>query len=318
MHSILQITRWPLRLVLTLGLVLAAPPASAASRPPWVHLRFEARKLLVKGWIELDVREGAGGASLRECPEAAGLTATSTYRIESEQKGGGRKRTVTWISAETGDVLQVLETQRDERWKLRRYGEAHAHVWRARPDRGEEDLPAESWTRRRDQHVGWDSALTRGLVATDGLGMVALASSPLLAGPGARLSAYTVSHDDVIRIDLVHAGEDDVEVDVLVTGAPALRGLVRARRIELRAEKLAGEEDDDEDAPAPFGLRGPVAVHVEERTGLPVLVSGRVPRLGEVRIRLTEAAVVHAPVGTRPAERDEPFPPALGVAPASR
>jgi hypothetical protein len=271
---------------------------------PWQRLRYEATKAVVlHAVVELEVLPAGpapeAAAPLGTCADAppwAGEASRPPLVVRGTSRALSSRASFTWIDPTSWTVLQVEEERQGRSWRLRRFTADGSHAWRAGPaSRAEARGPRAAWSRRSDVHEAWRTPELAGVPATSSVGLLCLASSPALQRDGATLTAVMATREGPVRITL-HARERTTarrprraQGDA---GLPAGQGRapeVPARRVELLAERV--ETDGSPAGVEVLGLRGPVDVLVDEATRVPLEVSGRVPGVGAVRLRLVEAVL---------------------------
>lgn len=262
------------------ALALAPParaqePASAPDvAPGWTSVSLIARKGPLKATVDLSVTRVAVGeviADLATCPESDCRKPSDQQMIvldaTTDAPFSAPLRSRAWFDPVHG-ALQVESWQGK---KHRRYRECVSgrHAWRWEREGGCDVLVAE----RRSEGPAGGSAVP----VVDATSLLWLASSGRLDREGSSMKAAAWSKGRLVVVELAAR-----ERELLPLRRDPKRSAIAARRVEISA---ADEEDDDDESssPAPFGLRGPVSLWLEEGTGLPLVLEGKSAKIGRIR-----------------------------------
>jgi hypothetical protein len=282
-----------------------AATGGTASEVSWTELRYGARKLLLTAHTEIRVdtlsaREAA--AALREVPGGGGIPAGagSVARITLDTRMPfGREETVTtWVRAGDGTALQTEKLREGKGyWKLIRYTADGFYQWRAEAQtRAEKALGHEAWGKQRESRHDWKARPRVGVPVIDSYALLYLISAARLDRAGRELVVALEADDRLVQLRFVGAEVRSHDVDFVRTGRgrdEQVEGAIRVRALWGEATAL-GEQVEGDVATGLLDMKGPVTVLVEEGSGIPVEVQGRVDGIGELKVKLEE--VVRSPV----------------------
>lgn len=245
-----------------------AAPRLTPGAVPWEHLRFEARKFIFEGTTDIRLElDGAGGPLL-------GL----------QSAFAGRSSEVTlWFEPTTGAVFQRVKQRHGRKAYQKIHLFSPGGVWarRASPDRerGEpEDTPA-AWT-QLDEAFYPHPAEPCPVISEPSLLFYLLSAADLRVGESLELCVFS---DKTVQPITVRAVErQSAPVDYREMG----RGTPKTRRGDTDIIRMAIEPGDHAESFELMGLSGGVEIDVDPTARLPVRVSGNVPGLGKVDVRL--------------------------------
>ena len=307
-------------LVICLAIVAADAPAlpgAGESRlgVPWSELHYVARKLLLSARTEirvdhLDPRNAA--AELRDVPGDGGVPAgdvpVTEVTLETWMPFSRHEEVTVWLRSSDGTALQT-EKLRDGKnyWKLRRYTATGFHTWRAEArSRAEAAEGPEAWSKRKESAHSWSPEPHGDVVVTDSYALLYLLSAARLDRPGASLRVFLEADDRLVELRFAGVRTRPHVVDFTVDGpeqgtSRSRQGVITVRELEAVAQPLDGR-DDGEVATGLLDMKGPVTVLVEEGTGIPVQVEGKVDGIGDVAVKLERVVLGPDGCGTSPAD----------------
>ena len=284
-------------------LVIALAPANGRagtegpdfdeSRVQWNAAELRASKFFLSLEVDMTLREisaSAAAAQLEDSDDWRGLPPPDPVLDMSYVSDGlGRKSEVQMLFDPVhGGMLQRTTYDTGNRYRLRRYRYGSEQVLRQtrRPADGESSLPPEAWSREGGELHDLPADRPDGPV-TEPAALIYLAAASGLNTPGEgfELSAWA---DDRLRTVSVQVLEpESIRHDYRVADAERItteKGEVRAVRVAIRGRPLDGEETGDDD----FELLGltNLELFLDPETRAPLMLTGRLPRFGQVAFRL--------------------------------
>ncbi len=286
--------------------LLALPLAAGGQRPAydpqsvgWSRLELEATKFFMtaRSEVVLATRPAAEAAADLIAPgKGRGLAprGAESGRIDIRSRFLGRDSRVRfWFDPGDARALQRSSYDRSKkrrRHRTYRYTGGGVFSRTLRPAGGEEGRPHGRWTDVQDKYFATSRQRGRAAV-TEAAGLLYLVPAGDFRFPGdsARVSVFT--RGKVREVDVTVTGRERLRVDyVEVSGGRerSVRGTVDALRVAVRPRAAAGEERPDFKL---LGLEGDIDIYLEPRSRAPLLVSGRIPGAGRVRLRLQRAVL---------------------------
>jgi hypothetical protein len=277
-------------------LLLPSGAAWGAVEPPFLSLHFKASKaVILSGDVRLEVTTQPAEealADLRECRDGSArlpagddvvvIDATTRATLHLSQ-------VITWIDPGDQGVLQTLAARRGRRWRLIRATEDGHHQWTHRPkDKKQSKRPIDDWTKRSEKHVTWEA--DEGRPRTASFALLYQAAALRLDRPGASAVLQVHAKGRLLNVALQARELAEVEVDLQRKQGGEERRVKGVQR--LRRVTVDGDAAGDDGSESPVGLLGMsegMELYLEPGSGLPVEVRGKVPKLGDLRVRLVEA-----------------------------
>lgn len=255
--------------------------ASAAST-----LRYEARALEDEKKHLLEVRDAR--------PSVPGAERVGTLRASFEAMRSLGELQI-WYDLQTGGLLQAQRIGHGSQSRMKVYRLVDTGVWRERraPDKRAEDADPSGWPLR-----------SRGLLSyPDGLRPE---SSPLLIPEMLIERAATLAQNDrspvsmhlvlndtqFYRASLRLEGRERIDADFRLDspeGKSRIKGKRDVRRVRVEPRVLG--EEPERDAFTLMELSGDLDVYVDEATGLPLRIQGRLMRFGTIPVALLRAEI---------------------------
>ena len=268
-------------------LVALAWPAAAAD-PPWQRLEFQARKLFLSADAAVDFVLAAELPPDERCegrPPMPGSAAR--IRIESTMFGR-RSESSLWFDPGSLKAHLRVQQERGSRNRYKRYAfcEGSVEAERATPNPGEAGLPVAEWTHRYPLHHAVPLSLEAPLSEPSALLHLVGRLAALPSGAGAQTS-WKVPMFSNQRVLAVRIKRDPETVTAppsfSVAGgqAPAQLTLVRFGMTPV----AYGPEGSAEDFEL-LGLEGAIQIVAAKELQVPVSISGRLPPVGRVTVRL--------------------------------
>jgi hypothetical protein len=287
------------RVTVVLCLLLTSWPAAAgtaaasldAERIGWSEIQLGGSKFFLSADARLAwslVPATAIAGRLRSPPDLVAVEpGESVLELVYEGRAAGRRsRAVLWMDPHNGAALQRMadDLTGDLRHRDYRYTTAGAWHWTRWPERGEEKLPWERWSRATEGLRPWGEEPGGPVLEPTGL-IYAIAAAPLLR-PGDTADFRVFQRRVLQRVEVRVVDTRSVDVDyrdVSATGTRQQRGRVEALRLVVRGDPgTAGSSDELE----LLGLRGTLELYLDPATRAPLSLSGDVAIIGAVTLRL--------------------------------
>jgi len=276
------------------------------ARVSWTRLKFKAEKLFLTVYSEVELRTRLSSEvepALIPSPRSVALMPSGPELLELRlDSSGGRDSIRVWFTAHDARALQRLKLRGGKKAykKIFRFTREGTYSLRTAPrNRREGRLPPEQWTQVEEffYPYAWGSSCP--VISEPSLLFYAISAARLPAG-GEPVGLCVFSRKSVIPLEIAARGSRRLAVDYAETSAQGQRrrtGEITTSEISMRVRELG---DEAEKADFKFvGLAGDVAIYLEESSRIPVQVSGRIPGLGGVDIKLIEVDLVKT-MGVQP------------------
>jgi hypothetical protein len=280
--------------------VLAGGGAAEPDVPRWRELHFQARKLIVTAdtWVRLDVLSAAAAAKelvVLAGPAPLAPRGERVVRVELETSLLGRRtRNSAWLEPASAAVLQTVS--RDigtrPRLKIQRFGEEGVAIARSTPGRGEEGLPSDRWTQRSAATLVLPAVGRAGVPVSDSVALFWILASGRLARPGDTVEVTVLSRSRLLVASVVVKAAHRLDLDFDERSAAGDRHV--GERLDGLELAIDARPLDPAAGGADFeflGLKGSVRILLDPTRRLPVEVSGAVPNVGTVVVRLQDVTV---------------------------
>jgi hypothetical protein len=317
----------PLALLLTGGALLAgglrahglaaAPQPGTVVKPsheqglgpvPWVELAYSAHKFFLGASTTIRAERAsvtALASAVKQPLAGTPISLPKTDIVTIATKTDlpfGRDETVTmWIDPANGAALggEKITLGHSAYHKFLRYTEEGLYTWRSSPANDRENaLGFESWSDRRRYLVAPAVRPAQGTPVTDSYALLYLVTAARLDRPSGGLHLVMLADDRFVEMTFVSGGLTYSRVSFEETwpgGSRSRQGDVLVRTVRATG-RLLGAAESSEDIELGFlGMRGALTLHLEAGTGLPVALSGRVPHIGELTVRLQRAVLAAPP-----------------------
>lgn len=294
----------PVTCVLVVG--SAALPAFAQApemgdldpaRVTWTRLKFRADKLFLTAYSEIELKTlptPEVAAALIASPRSVALrpSGPQTLLLALESSSGSRDSLVqVWFNPHDASALQRLKLRGGKKayQKIFRFTEEGTYSLRTAPEnRRQGQLPPDDWGQVEEFFYPTSSTVSCPVVSEPSLlfYVISVAHLPTGAEP---IRICVFSRKSVIPLEIAARGSRSLAVDYSEASAEVTRRRteeITATEMEIRVRELAGEgEKTDFEF---VGLGGDVAIFLEESSRIPVQVSGRIPGLGIIDVKLIE------------------------------
>jgi len=298
------------------ALLLAAAPCPAdperhdtAARPipkppAWREVSYSASKFLLRASTTMRVDLVPSSSlkpHLRTSPEGTGVPppASRLFLVEAntDMPFGRSEEARTWLDPLTGAAIQTEKTalRRRPYRQVYRYPRQGVDTWRTAPaDAGEEGGEAEKWSQLQTQWEPVDRPLPEHATLTDAYALLVLLSLHPFERQEEQHTHFVLTDERLVKLTFTAGALTTAAVDF-----DEIRGSSRRRRSErivVRPVTVSGsavaEGSGGRDVDLGFlGMRGSLTVLLEAETGIPVEVSGRVERIGNLVVRLTRTVL---------------------------
>jgi hypothetical protein len=282
------------------SLAAAADAPLDPGRLAWRELRYRARKFIftaettVKAEL-VPVAAAAGDLLRLEDRHPVQPLGDRLARLELDTVALGRHtRYRVWLEPSTGAALQstVQEFGSRARYKLQRFTDGGVMVVRFAPAPGEDEQPADRWTRRADSFAAFPRQGGDGAAVTDSTALFWILSTAPLTSPGDTATIAVTSRSQLMLVTVTVRAAIQLrrDVDEHARGVTRhLDGSAPALDLSVDATPLGG-------APAAenlefLGMKGSIRIVLDPRLRTPLEISGRVPGAGTVIVRLRDVTL---------------------------
>ncbi len=215
-------------------------------------------------------------------------------RLDTDTRFLGRQSLINLLmDPVSGAAFQYEVHDQGGRFRHRffRFAEDGTLVKTWRPDEDnfdeEKQRPWREWSRIEEFYNRLPEPAV-GLVITDPLALLYVASSLQLAPGDEPLELFALTGDGITRIRLEPEALLELTVDFEVKGRGRCKGNTRVLQLDLSAAPLVSGDEYDFDF---LGLEDDIRLYIDTKTRLPVEVSGKARIVGNARIKLREATL---------------------------
>jgi hypothetical protein len=265
-----------------------AETQSCGPRLPWQTLHFEKQQLWMTARAEIVLASLCGEEALRRWSShgLAGPPGQPLWQLSVESSAGNSSERLTALLRPAD--LAVLYKERlskgkEQRQKSYRYGETGIQRTRRDPGPGEGERPASQWSRERRSLVDLTGEQLDARPITLNYAILLLASDPALRKPDGKRTIVVHTDHNLYRVELHNTGLESVESQALIDGL-ALSGARSVHRLALRVTDVGQPRDKPDFALLELGAD--ISILVDNENGLPLLVRGKAPGIGETEIHL--------------------------------
>lgn len=283
-------------LIVVCGLAYALTTASFdPARVTWSELEYKASKLgfSTTSRISLEaVPSKQAAAFFLPTGNGVGLSplGPEVCKLRISSSVMGRHSTSDlWFDPLHAVAYQVVEitTGSRHRYHAYRFADRYVHSFLRKPEKDESSLPPDRWSNMTDQRFPHPSWAGKQLVVSSASALFYILTTADLSEVGDHVEIPVFSRTNVslmkIRVEERERLKANYVVESTVTGQRRVKGRVDALRLSLRAQPLDGTSESNFRL---IGLQGDVEIHLDPRHRVPLLIEGRIPRAGKVRIRL--------------------------------
>lgn len=255
---------------------------------PWQTLHFEKKRLWMTVRAEIVLSSLCGEEAMRRWSSHGleGPPSQPLWQLSVESSAGSSAERLSALLRPAN--LAVLYKERlskgkEQRQKSYRYGETGIQRTRRDPGPGEGERPVSQWSRERRSLVELTGEQLNARPLTLNYAILLLASDPALRKPDGKGTIVVHTDHNLYRVELHNTGLESVESPALIDGL-ALIGARSAHRLALRVTDVGQPRDNPDFALLELG--GDISILVDKEYGLPLVVRGKAPRIGETEIHL--------------------------------
>jgi len=214
-------------------------------------------------------------------------TVDATFRPEITEDD------VVWFNPKRASALGRVRTRRGEDDFLKTYRFTDKGVFRLQKEPANEDeqiLSAEQWTRVVQKFYGHDLKLLDCPVASERSILLYLASAGDFSDPAHRISVCVFGKRQLHRAQLGLAGVESLAVNYVEKKGNVQsvhQGRTQALKIAMQARPLPSDLGETENFSF-LGLHRNIVFFIDPVSGLPLQISGDLPRLGAMQFKLVE------------------------------
>jgi len=293
-----------IRLAVLLAAIAWTGGSSAETLKPesvsWCELDYEARKFFVtlEAQLDLDLEPAAAlTPSLLVPSQSAGVAPAGpdvlVLRLRSHLRGELSDLSLL-MDPSTGAAFELrrLDIGTRNRLTVMRYAMGGLLRTRVVQGPGQEMLPPASWIEQPDLWQPFPGWAREGLAVTDPSALFYLIAASTLAESGDVMQFPMYSNDQLLLVQAEVQKPARARVDYQLVDNGATTRVKEHRsliRVALDARPLGTGSDERNFELA--GLRGDVTMLIDAENRLPCEISGQVPLLGRVAIRLKRAVL---------------------------
>jgi len=275
----------------------------------WTDLFFKAQNFLVVCAIEVRLESFPAAdvaASLMASPQGIPVE-TSTPTIDRVTVNTTidplfgptvTLRNQIWFDPESANALQRIRFRRgeDDFQKMYRFTKKGVYRLRREPaGKQEVPLPPEQWTDVKESFYSYDPGQIGCTSVTESSVIPYIIGSERLTQDSEPLD-LSVFHKRLLHhVQIVPSGVEQCEIrytERSKQGEVQKQGLIDALRLSLRARALTAIEGEDEDFSF-LGLKGDITITIDSGSGIPVQISGDIPTIGRVDLKLYDVRLRH-------------------------
>ena len=286
-----------------------APPLIAcdAGRIRWSELSFGAKNILasVKVSVRLEsLLETEVRTSLLESPRGVPVQSSSpmVYSLSVDKSVDPIFRPIVkssnrvWFDPQQGAVLGRIRLRRgkDDFQKKYRFTEQGVFRHRREPkNKKEATLSPQQWTDTRDTFYHHDPDPPGCACITERSVLIYLVSAAALTPNAAPQSLCVFGIRQLHRVSLRARGIHTLTVDYIEKSQQTdtrRKGTVEALKIVIEARPMESNLNDPEDFSI-LGLHKDIVFFIDARSRLPLQISGHIPGVGRVDLKLDEVRI---------------------------
>jgi hypothetical protein len=200
-------------------------------------------------------------------------------------------KTQSWIDSNAAAALQRIRLRLgQEKWqKSYRFTDKGVYRLRTKPqDTREDELPPEQWTKARNSFYPYDAASSGCSAVLESSSLLMVASVIKQMKPDTALHLCVFNKQQLHQVKVSVDGLRSLKVNYLEksgTNQTRRENAIDAIKISFQPRSLALNNEDPEEFSF-LGLKGDFDIYVDQDSGLPVQVSGKIATFGKIDIRL--------------------------------
>jgi len=293
----------------TLGFFNAsgAAESSAACEPEtgqvvWKRLTYQGKHFLGKvetvvSLTELSAKEAQG--VLIPIPEGSPLQASTTHVMVIDVQSavdplfGAHDLTGSQAWFNPGDALalqRIRSRKGDDIWQnTYRFTEKGVYRLRQKPTGADgKKMAPEHWTKIKESFYPYQEKRPGSQVVMEPTGLLYLASARAFMEQAAPRSLYVFDRKQLHEVKVQVSGRLRLKVSYIEKNQKnnmRREGMTDTLKISFKPRALAPSDQPPEEFSF-MGLRGDFEIYIDAATAIPVQISGQIPRIGKVHIRL--------------------------------
>ena len=277
---------------------------------PWSQLTFGAKNFSVEVTAKVSLEKVPAAeveAALIRSPQGTPFNPSQpeVYKLHVERFidplpiFGSDVRTVNqiWFNPQDATTLARVRLRRgrEDFKKIYRFTEQGVFRHRREPkDQKESSKAPEKWTDVKDTYYTYNLAQLGCATVSDRLLLMYIVSSAEISKDSQPLSVCVFGKRQLFHVKLRPEGLHLLKTDYIEKRQQAevrRQAGVEALKIALEVEPLASDLDEVENFSF-LGFRDAIAIYIDPVSNLPLQLSGEIPKVGEVAIKLIEAQLV--------------------------
>ncbi len=288
----------------TAALSPAADGESEPVRAVWKHLSFRGNHFLGEATIEVSLTEvpaAEAGNQLIAIPQGSPgpLDAIGCPVMVIEVKSnadplfGADEITGSraWFSSGNAAALQRIRSRRgDDIWQnTYRFTQSGVYRIRKKPARSDEKkLEPAHWTKIKESFFSYPPVGPELKIVMEPTGILYLAANLDMRSPASPGSFYVFDRKQLHEVSVQVNERRSLKVSYVEKGRRKeikRQGKTDAVRISIKPRALAPQGKKPEEFSF-MGLKGEFEIYIDPVSGIPLQVSGQIPRIGKIDIRL--------------------------------
>ncbi|MGI9287676.1 MAG: DUF3108 domain-containing protein [Pseudomonadales bacterium] len=271
----------------------AIPPATADV--PWHQLEFQASKLFVSGKLQFELTElpaDQARAQLLSVSQQQPLnprTATVSLLLVRSELMSNRGEMRIWMDPRDFRVYQRARMTTGSNTRLKLYRYLQSAVYRVRKESESSELQFESsrWRTSSEQVIPLLADSSGSTAMHDPSALLLLASNSALSKTGDSITTKVFTDKQFYEATLKVTGSKRIDAKYRLddySGSRNVAAKLDTLRIELSTKLVSAAPE--EEAFEFLGLNGPIVIHMDPKSRLPLQVQGRQRRVGKITVDL--------------------------------
>ena len=156
--------------------------------------------------------------------------------------------------------------------------------------KGEASRDPAQWTDAKTSFYPYDLTRQECPQVVDPMLLIYVVSAAPIEKEGGVLSLCVFGKQQLHQVRLRYQGLENLEVDYVLMGKEGKvmkKGKVDGLRITLESEPMVRDKEDEENFSF-LGMQGDIAIHIDPQLRIPLQVSGKIPTVGAVTLKLSE------------------------------
>ena len=297
---------------LGVGQIAASSPSiegqSQPGRALWKHLSFRGSHFLGDATIEVSLAEvpaaevqnqliavpqaGPRPLAASGCPVMMiDVKSNADPLFGADENTGSR----AWFSSVNSAALQRIRSRRgDDIWQnTYRFTQSGVYRIRKKPARSEEKkLEPARWTKIKESFFSYPPAAPESKIVMEPTGILYLAANLDMRSSASTRSLYVFDRKQLHEVTVQVNERRALKFNYVEKGRRKeiqRQGKLDAVRISFKPRALAPEGKKPEKFSF-MGLKGDFEIYIDPVSGIPLQVSGQIPKIGKTHIRLQTVA----------------------------